>query len=144
METGQPSLCITGHNNDDTGSCNMKTDETQRSVYELIQLMSALNDTKRAILMALGHIYPRSVSGVQLSRLIGYSGRSRSLYRGVLAHLEESKMILIDQLTPKLHAIRINSEHPLLSLLVDLCREYGSETRRIYLKALEEEQWTDS
>jgi len=144
VETGQPSLCITGHNNDDTGSCTMKTDETQRSVYELIQLMSALNDTKRAILMALGHIYPRSVSGVQLSRLIGYSGRSRSLYRGVLAHLEESKMILIDQLTPKLHAIRINSEHPLLSLLVDLCREHGSETRRIYLKALEEEQWTDS
>jgi hypothetical protein len=105
--------------------------------------MSALNDTKRAILMALAHVYPRSVSGVQLSRLIGYSGRSRSLYRGVLAHLEESKMILIDQLTPKLYAIRINSEHPLLSLLVELCREYGEETRRIYSRALEEEQWTD-
>jgi hypothetical protein len=122
----------------------MSSEETQRSVYELIHLMSALNDTKRAILMALGHIYPRSVSGVQLSRLIGYSGRSRSLYRGVLAHLEENKMILIDQLTPKLYAIRINAEHPLLSLLVDLCKEYGDETRRIYMMALEEEQWTDS
>jgi hypothetical protein len=122
----------------------MSSEETQRSVYELIHLISALNDTKRAILMALGHIYPRSVSGVQLSRLIGYSGRSRSLYRGVLAHLEESKMILIDQLTPKLYAIRINAEHPLLSLLVELCREYGDETRKIYSKALEEEQWTDS
>ena len=117
----------------------MSTDDTRRPVYELIQLMASLNETKRAILIALGHVYPRSVSGVQLSRLIGYSGRSRSLYRGVLAYLEQDKMILIDQLTPKLYAIRINSEHPLLQLLVDLCREFGEETRRIYLRALEVE-----
>lgn len=122
----------------------MTSEDAQRSVYELLHLMSALNDTKRAILMALAHIYPRSVSGVQLSRLIGYSGRSRSLYRGVLVHLEESKMILIDQLTPKLYAIRINAEHPLLLLLIDLCRQYGEETKRIYSKALEEGQWTNA
>ncbi|MFX0108200.1 MAG: hypothetical protein ACFE7R_07945 [Candidatus Hodarchaeota archaeon] len=117
----------------------MTEDDTQRSVYELIQLMSALNDTRRAILLALAHIYPRSVSGVQLSRLIGYSGKSRSLYRGVLSHLQEDRMILIDQLTPKLYSIRINNEHPLLAVLVDMSREFGKETRKLYLKALEEE-----
>jgi len=108
-------------------------------VYALVQLMSSLNDTRRAILLALAHIYPRSVSGVQLSRLIGYSGKSRSLYRGVISHLKENELIQIDQLTPKLYAIRINNEHPLLSVLVSLCRVHGESARKIYLDALEEE-----
>jgi hypothetical protein len=115
------------------------SDTSDEPVYELIQLMSSLNDTRRAILLALAHIYPRSVSGVQLSRLIGYSGKSRSLYRGVISHLKENEMIQIDQLTPKLYAIRINNEHPLLTILVDLCKVHGELSREMYLKALEEE-----
>ncbi len=118
----------------------MKDDDTLRSIYELVQLMSSLNDTRRAILLALAHIYPKSVSGVQLSRLIGYSGKSRSLYRGVLAHLQENTMILIDQLTPKLYAIRINNEHPLLDILIEMCKEFGEESKKIYLKSLEDEE----
>ena len=117
----------------------MKDEDTSRTIYELIQLMASLNDTRRAILLALGHIYPKSVSGVQLSRLIGYSGKSRSLYRGVLAHLQENDMIQIDQLTPKLYAIRINNEHPLLNILIELCKTYGKESKEIYMKALEED-----
>ena len=117
----------------------MEDDAEIASVYELLQLMSSLNDTRRAILLALAHIYPRSVSGVQLSRLIGYSGKSRSLYRGVISHLKENELIQIDQLTPKLYAIRVNNEHPLLSVLVELCRSHGESARKIYLKALEEE-----
>ncbi|MGY5873805.1 MAG: hypothetical protein RTV72_16270 [Candidatus Thorarchaeota archaeon] len=115
------------------------SDTNDESVYELIQLMSSLNDTRRAILLALAHIYPRSVSGVQLSRLIGYSGKSRSLYRGVISHLKENEMIQIDQLTPKLYAIRINNEHPLLNILVDLCKTHGTYSRDMYMNALEEE-----
>ncbi|RLI57176.1 MAG: hypothetical protein DRP09_04025 [Candidatus Thorarchaeota archaeon] len=117
----------------------METDTENATIYELLQLMASLNDTRRAILIALAHIYPRSVSGVQLSRLIGYSGKSRSLYRGVISHLKENEMIQIDQLTPKLYAIRINNEHPLLSVLVDLCKVHGDASRAVYLKALEEE-----
>ena len=117
----------------------MVSNTNDASVYELVQLMSSLNDTRRAILLALAHIYPRSVSGVQLSRLIGYSGKSRSLYRGVISHLKENEMIQIDQLTPKLYAIRINNEHPLLAILVDLCKVFGENSRNLYLKALEEE-----
>lgn len=117
----------------------MEDNAENASVYELVQLMSSLNDTRRAILLALAHIYPRSVSGVQLSRLIGYSGKSRSLYRGVISHLKENEMIQIDQLTPKLYAIRVNNEHPLLSVLVDLCKTNGESSRKLYLKALEEE-----
>ena len=115
------------------------SEDTQHLVYELIQLLSSFNETRRSIINALAHVYPRSVSGVQLSRLIGYSGKSRSLYRGVLTHLAENEMILIDQLTPRLYAIRINNEHPLLSLLVELCRKYGAAARKIYLNSLEEE-----
>jgi len=117
----------------------VEDDAETASIYELLQLMSSLNDTRRAILLSLAHIYPRSVSGVQLSRLIGYSGKSRSLYRGVISHLKENELIQIDQLTPKLYAIRVNNEHPLLSVLVELCRAHGETARKIYLKALEEE-----
>ena len=117
----------------------MEDEATNSSIYEFVQLMSSLNDTRRAILLALAHIYPRSVSGVQLSRLIGYSGKSRSLYRGVISHLKENEMIQIDQLTPKLYAIRVNNEHPLLSVLVELCRANGEKARKLYLQALEEE-----
>ncbi len=121
------------------GRRKVESDTNDASVYELVQLMASLNDTRRAILLALAHIYPRSVSGVQLSRLIGYSGKSRSLYRGVISHLQENEMIQIDQLTPKLYAIRINNEHPLLSVLVELCRTYGKQSQKVYAKALEEE-----
>lgn len=117
----------------------MENESESASVYELVQLMSSLNDTRRSILLALAHIYPRSVSGVQLSRLIGYSGKSRSLYRGVISHLKENELIQIDQLTPKLYAIRVNNEHPLLSVLVELCRAHGESATKIYLNALEEE-----
>lgn len=132
-------MCAFGHNNGNSRSVEVVSDTNDASVYELIQLMASLNDTRRAILLALAHIYPRSVSGVQLSRLIGYSGKSRSLYRGVISHLKENEMIQIDQLTPKLYAIRINNEHPLLTILVDLCKAYGKHSRTLYLKALEEE-----
>jgi hypothetical protein len=115
------------------------TEDTRRSVYELVQMLSSFNETRRAIIMALAHVYPKSVSGVQLSRLIGYSGKSRSLYRGVLAYLQDDKLIHIDELTPKLYAIRINSEHPLLGVLIGLCKEYGTEARAIYAKAMEEQ-----
>ncbi|MFW9808549.1 MAG: hypothetical protein ACFFE6_04120 [Candidatus Thorarchaeota archaeon] len=121
------------------GLRKVESDTINASMYELVQLMASLNDTRRAILLALAHIYPRSVSGVQLSRLIGYSGKSRSLYRGVISHLKENEMIQIDQLTPKLYAIRINNEHPLLSVLVNLCRVYGKHATKMYTKALEEE-----
>ncbi len=113
-------------------------EDIRRSVYELLQLMASFSDTKRAIIMALAHVYPRSVSGIQLSRLIGYSGKSRSLYRGVLSHLLEDHLILVDHLTPRLYAIRLNNEHPLLRVLIDLCRDYGEETRRLYMRSMEE------
>ncbi|MBD3157180.1 MAG: hypothetical protein GF309_00195 [Candidatus Lokiarchaeota archaeon] len=117
----------------------MDNEEMLQSAYEVIQLMSSLNQTKRAILLALAHIYPRSVSGVQLSRLIGYSGKSRSLYRGVLDRLQEDELIMIDELTPRLYAIRINNEHPLLEVLVKMCREYGQKAQELYLNSLEED-----
>ncbi len=134
-------MCRKQHKQLDTSRMpgDMEEKDTLRYVYELTQLMSSLNDTRRAILLALAHVYPRSVSGVQLGRLIGYSGKSRSLYRGVLAHLQEDQMILIDQLTPKLYSIRINNEHPLLAVLVSMCRKYGKESKELYLRALEEE-----
>ena len=52
--------------------------------------------------------------------------------------MQEDGVISIDELTPRLHAIRVTIEHPLLSMLVELCRKYGKDSLKIYAKALEE------
>ncbi len=99
-------------------------------------LLSSHNVLRRNIILALAHIYPKSISGVQLAKLIGYSGQSKTLYRGVLKHLSEDQLILVDQLTPRMYAIRINHEHPLMKSLIELCKKYGQDLRKIYLDAL--------
>ena len=98
----------------------------------------SLSEMQRRILISLAHIYPRAASGKQLITLIGYSGKAKSLYRGPLERLEADELILVDRLTPRLHSIRINHLHPLISYLLELIQAHGQKTRELYLKALED------
>jgi len=101
-------------------------------IYNLVLALSSYTEIKRKILLCLAHIYPRAVSGTQLSMMIGYSGKARTLYRGVLDHLEDDNAILLDKLTPKLYSIRINHNHPLMKVLIDLCQTYGKSLKEKY------------
>ena len=109
-------------------------------IYDLIMLLSSLSELKRRILLALAHLSPKAVSGVQLTRLINYSGKSRTLYRGVLDELVSDSLILADKLTPRLYSVRINHEHPLLQTLIQLAKKHGSELGAIYEKMLQEKE----
>jgi hypothetical protein len=109
---------------------------TSKEMYDLLIGFASLNEMNRKILLCLAHIYPRAVSGVQLTRLIGYSGKAKSLYRGILQRLTEDKLILQDKLTSKLHSLRINHLHPLAKTLIGLCEKHGQQLREMYETSL--------
>jgi predicted transcriptional regulator with HTH domain len=113
------------------------TDLDSKMVYDLLIAFSSYTELKRKILVCLAHIYPQAVSGSQLSMLIGYSGQARTLYRGVLDRLKADNVILLDKLTSKLYSIRINHEHPLMKLLVEISQENGLEIKANYLALLQ-------
>jgi hypothetical protein len=112
---------------------------TSEEVYDLIVAFSSYTELKRKILLCLAHIYPRAVSGAQLSTLIGYSGQARTLYRGVLDRLKDDNVILLDKLTPKLYSIRINHNHRLMQLLLDVVQAHGMQLKNEFEKILNKE-----
>ena len=114
------------------------TDLESEEVYQLLVAFSSYTELKRKIIVCLAHIYPQAVSGVQLSKMIGYSGQARTLYRGVLDRLKEDNVILLDKLTPKLYSIRINHNHQLMKMLVELAQTHGTELKRQYEEIIKE------
>ena len=106
-------------------------------VYNLLMSFTSYTELKRKILMCLAHIYPKAVSGSQLSRMIGYSGKARTLYRGILDRLKADDIILLDKLTPKLYSIRINHNHHIMKFLIELAESHGAHLREKYLIIME-------
>jgi hypothetical protein len=113
-------------------------EKPSRTYYDLLMSLLSLSEIQRRILISLAHIYPRAASGKQIITLIGYSGKAKSLYRGPLERLEKDELILVDRLTPRLHSIRCNHLHPLISFLLNLIGAHGTKTRELYMKALED------
>ncbi len=106
----------------------MSSDENEEELdYELILLFSTLGANKIRALMILAHIYPKAITATQLSILMGYSMKARTIYRGILHNLENRELILMDKLTPKVSSIRINHEQPLLARLIKLVQHYGKD-----------------
>ena len=95
--------------------------------YNLILTLHSYSTAKRKVLMTLAHVYPKSVSGTQLAKMTGYSTKANVLYRGPIEELENDDLIIVDRLTPKLYSIRINHEHQLMHLFIEICREAGAE-----------------
>jgi hypothetical protein len=110
---------------------------TTEDIYDLIMLLASLSEIKRRIVLALAHLAPKAVSGIQLTKMIKYSGKSRTLYRGVLDELSAAELILADKLTPRLYSVRANHEHPLMQVLISLTKEHGDEIRSLYLNLIE-------
>ena len=103
------------------------------AAYNLLLTLHSYNTAKRKVLLTLAHIYPRSVSGTQLAKMTGYSTKANVLYRGPIEELEADQLILVDRLTPRLYSIRINHEHQLMALFINLCREAGEELQTQFL-----------
>ncbi|NVM32022.1 MAG: hypothetical protein HWN65_24490 [Candidatus Helarchaeota archaeon] len=111
-----------------------------KEIYQLILALSSYTELKRKILLCLAHIYPRAVSGAQLTSMIGYSGQARTLYRGVLDRLKADDVIFLDRMTPKLFSIRINHKHHLMKLLIELSQTHGEKLKKEYNLILDKDE----
>lgn len=111
--------------------------EEEKKDYDLLLLLSTLGSNKIRVLLILSHLYPRAVTATQLSSLLGYSMKARTIYRGILDDLKERELIYLDKLTPKVASIRLNHDNPLLSRLIGLTKEHGEEYLEIIQKILE-------
>ncbi len=102
--------------------------------YDLLLLLSTLGSNKIRAILVLAHQYPKAVTATQLSMLLGYSLKARTIYRGILDDLQERDLIFLDKLTPKVASIRLNHENPLLKRMIDLAQKYGEK----YLEVIED------
>ena len=103
----------------------------EKSDYELLLLFSTLGANKIRAILVLAHQYPKAVTASQLSTLLGYSLKARTIYRGILNDLQERDLIFLDKLTPKVASIRLNHENPLLSRLIDLAKKFGASYQEV-------------
>ncbi len=106
----------------------------ERHNYDLLLLLSTLGSNKIRAILVLAHQYPKAVTATQLSMLLGYSLKVRTIYRGILDDLQERDLIFLDKLTPKVASIRLNHENPLLKRMIDLAQKYGEK----YLEVIED------
>lgn len=99
----------------------------ERYDYDLMLLLSTLGSNKIRVILVLAHQYPKAVSATQLSMLLGYSLKARTIYRGILSDLQERDLIFLDKLTPKVASIRLNHENPLLKRMINLAQKFGEK-----------------
>ena len=106
--------------------------------YQLMLVFSSLEPLKLKILQVLAHLSPQRVSASELTILLGYSKKARTIYRGVLDELEQNSMIIIDRITPKHFSIAINQHHVLMSNLIELALGEGELYTNSLIDALED------
>ena len=95
--------------------------------YMLLLVLGTMTPLKINILMILSHLNPRQLTATQLTELLGYSKNSRVIYRGVLDELSGDNLILIEKVTTKKFSIRLNTNHPQMRRLHELCISHGEE-----------------
>jgi len=107
---------------------------SNQEVYDIILTLGSMEPLKANILLILAHIAPDTVSGTELTQLLGYSTKARTIYRGVLTELENDGYIRLHR-DGNQHAITIDQSHSLMIKLHELVVEEGSDyTDRLYTK----------
>ena len=110
----------------------------EKDDYELLLLLSTLGANKIRAILVLAHLYPKAITATQLSLLLGYSMKARTIYRGILEDLQNRELIYLDKLTPKVASIRLNHDNPLLKRLIDLSKKHGEKYLDVINELMEE------
>ena len=105
--------------------------QAEKLDYELMLLLSTLGANKIRAILILAHLYPKAITATQLSTLLGYSMKARTIYRGILDDLQERELIFLDKLTPKVASIRLNHENELLKRLIDISQNQGNNYKNV-------------
>jgi hypothetical protein len=106
-------------------------------MYRLIMVLSSLDTLKVNIIITLAHIAPQPVSGTELTHLLGYSPKARTIYRGVLDELEEMELINVNKVQHT-YSISANRSHPIMAELIDLALDHGGGYANNLLGLLED------
>ncbi|MHA2251707.1 MAG: hypothetical protein ACXAD7_15190 [Candidatus Kariarchaeaceae archaeon] len=108
-------------------------DSKNSNYYELLMFFSELTPRKQRILLVLAHLSFTAISAYQLSSILGYSPKSRGIYKGILNELRDAGLIHVYKGSKNQHLITISREHPQIAVLVDLVRTEGkSYQSKIY------------
>lgn len=110
---------------------------TSERYYQLLLVISTLEPLKANIVMTLAHIAPSRISGTELTMMLGYSRKARTIYRGVLDDLEEHNYIILER-QGKQYSIGINNNHPVMNELIQLSMSHGEDMRNSLYDLLEE------
>jgi hypothetical protein len=98
--------------------------------------VAALEPLKVNIIMVLSHVAPQRLSGTELTLLLGYSKKARTIYRGVLEELNRDGFIILERIGNQ-YSIGINRAHPLMEQLIELALSFGSKYANSLLDMLE-------
>lgn len=104
--------------------------------YQLLLVISSLEPLKSNIVLTLAHIAPARISGAELTVMLGYSKKARTLYRGVLDELKTKEFIIMEK-QQKQYSIGINHNHPIMKELIELCGTFGEDYRSTLYDVLE-------
>lgn len=120
-------------------------------LYNLLMGLQSFNRKKRLALIKLAHLFPSSLSTVDLRRVMEYSpNTSLSYIRNEIKELEKAELIVINRHTKDDESsskrinkklpfqIIINHKHPLMQLLIALC-SFGTEYKELTRTQIGEE-----
>ncbi|OLS26112.1 MAG: hypothetical protein HeimC3_10850 [Candidatus Heimdallarchaeota archaeon LC_3] len=103
-------------------------DNILANVYGLIQLFlgDELTVQERQAWFYIAKIFPKPSTGIELARQIGSSETSKTIYKSI-ENLKKKRLIVVNQLHPRVFSIQANEKHPLTNLLIDFGNYYDKQ-----------------
>lgn len=126
--------------NIDTDPILNKFEILMRDIYDLITGLESLSRKKRLAILKLAHLFPETLTTVELRKIMEYSDRtSLSYVRTELKDLEQASLIVVKKYRDKKlpFQIQINHQHRLMRILLSLIRSYGDEYREMIKEMVE-------
>ncbi|MHA1785595.1 MAG: hypothetical protein ACTSVY_02065 [Candidatus Helarchaeota archaeon] len=116
--------------------------DLMQDFYDLFTGLEQYSRKRRLAILKLAHLYPNSLTTVELRKIMEYSERtSLSYVRNELKDLENDKIITIKRYPDKKlpFQIRINHKHRLMNVLISLTR-FGLEYKEMVEEMVEKSE----
>ena len=116
--------------------------DLMQDIYDVFTGLEQYSRKRRLAILKLAHLYPNSLTTVELRKIMEYSDRtSLSYVRNELKDLENDKIITIKRYPDKKlpFQIRINHNHRLMKVLISLTR-FGLEYKEMIQEMVEKDE----
>lgn len=107
--------------------------------YELFLLMSEIGRKKMRVLLLLSHLHPRVITSKYLSNLLGFTSKSRIIYRGYIESLVDKQLVICDKIASNQSIIRLNQANPIVQRMISISKQFGERfLRKLRWKEIED------